>query len=85
MDANTFELIKMAVDEKYRGQKIGRQLCMAALQRARDLGAKKVILHSNTKGSPTAIKLYYELGFRKIPLVNSAFQRADIKMEISFQ
>jgi GNAT superfamily N-acetyltransferase len=82
MDENTFELIKMVVDEKYRGQKIGRLLCSASLKRARELGAKKVVLHSNTKGSQTAVKLYYELGFKPVPLGKSEFQRADIKMAI---
>jgi len=81
---NTFELIKMAVDEKYRGMNIGRLLCTQTLEKARQLGAKKVVLHSNTKGSATAVKLYYELGFKEIPLGKSEFARADIKMEINF-
>jgi N-acetylglutamate synthase-like GNAT family acetyltransferase len=82
MNNDTFELIKMAVDEKFRGHGIGRRLCVRSLDKAKSLGAKKVILHSNTKGSATAVKLYYELGFKKIPLGKSEFQRADIKMEI---
>ena len=81
-NGNIFELIKMAVDEKARGHKIGKLLGIKILEKAKNLGAKKVFLHSNTKGSATAVKLYYELGFKEITLGKSEFQRADIKMEI---
>jgi N-acetylglutamate synthase-like GNAT family acetyltransferase len=83
-DPERFELIKMAVDEKVRGQRIGKLLGERTLEKAKELGARSVYLHSNTKGSATAIKLYYELGFKEIPLGKSDFQRADIKMEIEF-
>jgi N-acetylglutamate synthase-like GNAT family acetyltransferase len=84
VNSERFELIKMAVDEKARGHKIGKLLGEKTLEKAKELGARSVYLHSNTKGSATAIKLYYELGFNEIPLGKSDFQRADIKMEIFF-
>lgn len=77
-----YELSKMAVDEKFRGLKIGRHLGEATLERAKQLGAKKVVLHSNTKGSAVAIELYYKLGFKKVPLGDAPWARADIKMEL---
>lgn len=80
---DTYELTKMAVDENFRGLKIGWHLGMATLEKAKQLGAKKVILHSNRKGSAVAIRLYYKLGFVEIPLGNAPWARADIKMEIN--
>jgi N-acetylglutamate synthase-like GNAT family acetyltransferase len=80
---DTYELTKMAVDENLRGLKIGYHLGVATLEKAKLLGAKKVILHSNRKGSAAAINLYYKLGFKEIPLGNAPWARADIKMEIA--
>lgn len=83
MGNNEYELIKMAVDEKFRGLKIGRQLCEATIDRARRMGAKKIILHSNQKTSGPAIALYRKMNFKEIPLGETVFQRADIKMELT--
>jgi predicted N-acetyltransferase YhbS len=57
VDLGVYEFTKMAVGEKYRGQKIGRALGEAAVRKAMDLGAKKIILYSNTILVP-AIELY---------------------------
>ena len=81
-DHGDYELTKMAVDENLRGLQIGYHLGIATLEKAEMLGAKKVILHSNRKGSAAAINLYYKLGFKEIPLGNAPWARADIKMEI---
>lgn len=75
-----YELTKMTVTEKARGLKVGRLLCLAMLDKARSLGAKTVELYSNTKGSAVAIQLYFQLGFKEVPLDTQAYQRADIKM-----
>jgi len=79
---HTYELIKMAVAEKARGLKIGRLLGIETIAKAKSLGAKKIILYSNTKFSGIAVQLYYKLGFKKVPLGNTEWQRADIKMEL---
>ena len=76
-----FELTKMAVDEKFRGLKIGRALGEAAIKRAKDSGGKKVFLYSNTILGP-AVELYYKLGFQAIP-VDGPYQRTNIKMELT--
>jgi len=81
---NEFEMIKMAVDEKFRGLKIGKIIGEISLQKMKEYGAKRIFLFSNTKGSATAVQLYHKLGFKEIPLGNSEFQRADIKMELIF-
>ncbi len=77
-----YELTKMAVDKQLRGLKIGYHLGVATLEKAKVLGAKKVLLHSNRKGSAAAINLYHKLGFKEIPLGDAPWARADIKMEI---
>lgn len=80
VDSEMFEFTKMAVDEKYRGQKIGRALGQAAIKKAKELGAKKIILYSNTVLVP-AIELYRKLGFSEVP-VDGPYQRSNIKMEL---
>ncbi|MBK9012663.1 MAG: GNAT family N-acetyltransferase [Saprospiraceae bacterium] len=83
-DEETYELIKMAVDERFRGLRIGVKLCEAAIEKARDAGAKLLYLFSNTKGSATAIQIYRDLGFIEVPLDRQDFARADIRMEMRF-
>ncbi|HXB42043.1 MAG TPA: GNAT family N-acetyltransferase [Bacteroidia bacterium] len=84
MGNQVYEMIKMAVDENYRGLKIGKKIGEESVQAIKKLGAKKIILFSNTKGSAAAIKLYSKLGFTEVPLGTSEFIRADIKMELNF-
>jgi N-acetylglutamate synthase-like GNAT family acetyltransferase len=77
-----YELTKMAVDENFRGFKIGYQLFLATIDKAKKLNAKKIILFSNTKHSAIAIDMYRKGGFKEVPLTNALYQRADIKMEM---
>jgi GNAT superfamily N-acetyltransferase len=83
-DAVTYELIKMAVDKRYRGYGVGRLLCEAAIEKSRAVGAELLYLFSNTKGSATAIEIYRQLGFVEVPLDRNDFVRADIRMEMRF-
>ncbi len=75
-----YELAKMTVAEGMRGLKIGEKLGVACLERAQEIGAKKVFLFSNTKAWQ-ALNLYFKLGFRVCHL-GDEFKRANIKMEI---
>ncbi len=84
MGERVYEMIKMGVDEEYRGLRIGRMIGEVSLERMKDLGARSIFLYSNTKGSELAIQMYRKLGFEEIPLDNAEFQRADIKMELHF-
>lgn len=79
VEPKIYEFTKMAVDEKFQGMKIGKQLAIAAIEKAKELNARKIILYSNTKLIP-AIALYRKLGFKEIPL-DGPYQRSDIKME----
>jgi ribosomal protein S18 acetylase RimI-like enzyme len=81
---DTYEMIKMAVDENYRGLKIGNRIGIESVLKIKELGAKKIILFSNTKNSAAAIQLYRKLGFYEVPLGTSEFIRADIRMELDF-
>ena len=76
------ELAKMTVSENARGLKIGELLGIAALDRARQLGAKRVFLLSNASKAYKAINLYFKLGFRCVALESKEFRRANIQMEI---
>lgn len=75
-----YEFTKMAVDEAFRGRKLGELLAVSAIERARQLGAHKIILYSNTLLQP-AISLYRKLGFVEVP-VDGPYKRSNIKMEM---
>lgn len=74
------ELTKMAVDKAARGLGAGKLLCQTAVEKAREAGAEKLILYSQTSLAP-AISIYRKCGFREIPLEPGKYARADIKME----
>ena len=82
LDAETYELVKMAVAETARGKGIGFRLGQAAIAKARELGAKTLFLESNTVLEP-AIRLYQKLGFRKVVGQPSPYERCNIQMELS--
>lgn len=79
-----YELTKMGVDKNYRGLKIGYLLGEATVNKAKELGAKKLVLHSNREGSAAAIELYKKLGFIEVPMGSVQWKRADIQMEMEF-
>ncbi len=77
-----YQMVKMAVDDSWRGKGIGRLLCEAIIERARELGGHTLMLYSNRAGAAVAIALYRKLGFRELPLPTKAYARADIYMEL---
>ncbi|GJM36287.1 MAG: MarR family transcriptional regulator [Saprospiraceae bacterium] len=82
MSDSTYELAKMAVDPEAQGKGIGGLLAQAIINKAKNLGANRLFLESNTK-MEAAIHLYYKLGFKKIvggPI--SPYERSNIKMEL---
>ena len=78
-----FELAKMTVDPQYRGRGISKLLIEKCLEKANETGAKKLFLYSNSQ-LQTAINLYTKYGFRNIPVNDSPFLTADVKMELQF-
>ena len=82
-DPLEYELAKMAVSKTARGFGIGRVLCEAAVDAARQAGAKRLWLESNRKAA-VAVQLYLSVGFVHIPLRPSPYTRADVCMEMIF-
>ena len=78
-----FELAKMSVTEKWQGKGISRLLLEVCLDKAKETGAKKIILFSNHQ-LQTALGLYEKIGFKHVEVKDSPFETADVKMELSF-
>lgn len=79
MDNDMYELAKMAVSPKAMGKGIGFILGNASIAKAKELGAKKIYLESNTILKP-AINLYHKLGFKKVTGIPSPYERCNIQM-----
>ncbi len=78
---NEFELAKMAVAAGLQGKQIGKKIAIAAIELAKQQGAKRLWLESNRILQP-AINLYIKLGFIEIPITATPYARADIRMEM---
>lgn len=76
-----FEMAKMAVSPNAQGKNIGWLLGQAVVDAAKELGASKLYLESNTILKP-AINLYLKLGFRKIAGQATPYKRCNIQMEL---
>lgn len=77
----SFELAKMSVTPAAQGLGIGKLLALAAIDYARQIGAKMVWLESNRKAA-AALILYERVGFQEVPLRPSLYTRADVCMEL---
>lgn len=80
--AYDFELAKLAVNNSIQRKGIGRRLCDAVIDKARELGGELLFLESNTRLKP-AIALYRKLGFKELPEYHPAYARGDIQMELT--
>jgi GNAT superfamily N-acetyltransferase len=76
-----FELSKMAVSPKAQGKKIGWMIGEAIKEKAKQIGAKKLYLESNTILVP-AINLYRKLGFVEVFERPTSYERCNIQMEL---
>ncbi len=76
-----YELAKMAVTDRVQGKGIGLRLGEAVIEKAREIGAAKVFLESNTVLEP-AITLYRKLGFKRVCGPPSPYERCNIHMEL---
>jgi len=80
-DADSVELTKMAVDERWQGRGYGQVLLETAIQLARDLGKRRVILYSQ-RSLKAAIALYYKNGFADMPgPLDGKYARCNVQME----
>ncbi len=83
-DDASFELTKMAVDERWQGKGYGQCLLETAVELARRRGMSRVVLYTQTALKP-AISLYRKNGFAEMrePLCGR-YARCDVKMELRF-
>lgn len=59
LDDATYKMRQVAVDERYRGQSLGRQLVEASEQVCRRLGTKCIVLHARLVAVDFYLKLDY--------------------------
>ena len=78
-----WEMIKMGVSEDAQGKGIGHVLGTKILQIAREKGAKRVLLYTNSK-LEAAVHLYEKLGFTHCSLECGSYGRCNVKMELVF-
>ena len=78
---DAFELAKMGVAPHARGRGFGDRLIVAAIAFARERGARRVELLTNSALTP-ALALYEKHGFRRVPAApgEGGYARADVKM-----
>jgi putative acetyltransferase len=81
MPDNSFELCKMGVSNAAKGLGIGFALGKAAIEKARELGTKRVYLETNSSLAP-ALNLYKKLGFTRVEDFTSPYKRADVALEM---
>lgn len=84
VDEETYEFTKMAVDPSFRRRGVAEAICYASFRKAKELGARKVILYSNRKNAG-AVRLYEKIGFHHVEVEAGVYKRANVKMVISIE
>ncbi|HYC38917.1 MAG TPA: GNAT family N-acetyltransferase [Chitinophagaceae bacterium] len=84
VDDETYEFTKMAVDPQFRRKGIAEAISYASFRKAGVLGARRVILYSNTRNA-AAIRLYEKIGFQHVPVESGVYRRANVKMLIDIE
>lgn len=75
-----WEMIKMGVKESAQGKGVGFALGKRLLEMAREKGATRVVLYTNTK-LEAALRVYEKLGFTHCHLECGTYGRCNVKME----
>jgi ribosomal protein S18 acetylase RimI-like enzyme len=76
-----YEIAKMAVAPAARGRGFGDLLMQTAVDFATEVGARRLVIVSNTVLEP-AIRLYEKHGFVRVPLSpDGRYKRANIRLE----
>jgi putative acetyltransferase len=84
MEEGSFEVAKMTVSERCRGQGIGKKLLAHVIDYARATGASRLYLETNDS-LQSAVHVYESLGFRHLPAERvkpSPYARANVYMEL---
>ena len=64
-----------------RGKGISKLLISRCINKAIESGAERLFLFSNHQLT-TALQLYTGFGFKHVPVVDSPFETADVRMEL---
>ena len=84
-EEGVYEIAKMAVDADSRGKGYGNLLMEASIEGAREKGADKILIVSNTILEP-AINLYKKYGFQTTRLgQNPDYERGNIEMQLDLK
>ena len=84
-EEGVYEIAKMAVDAASRGKGYGNLLMEALIEGAREKGADRIRIISNTILEP-AIKLYKKYGFQTTRLgQNPDYERGNIEMQLDLK
>lgn len=76
------ELAKMGVRPAAQGKGAGRMLINASIAKAREMGARRIYIETNSVLGP-ALKLYRDAGFQPLKqAVPSPYARADVQLEL---
>jgi len=79
MENDVYELAKMSVHNSLRGQKIGHKIMDACIMKAKEMGAKEILILSSRK-LKNALHLYTKYGFVDVGSEDDDYNRCDIRM-----
>ena len=82
VEEGVYEMVKMGVKQSAQGKGIGMFLGKAIIEKAKEMGGKKLVLYSSTKLQP-ALHIYKKLGFTESIPEAGKYCRCDVKMELN--
>lgn len=77
-----WEICKLATNEHYMGRGAGSALLKACMNYAKEHGAEKLMIVTNTVLS-AAMHLYAKVGFKEVPIDNMEYERVNIQLEMN--
>ena len=82
MGDGSVELAKMGVRPQAQGKGAGRMLIVAAIEKAREMGMRRIYIETNSRLG-RALKLYHDAGFQPLTeTIPSPYARADVQLEL---
>ncbi|QNM06532.1 GNAT family N-acetyltransferase [Qiania dongpingensis] len=81
-EGQVWEICKLAADENYMGRGAGSAVLKACIDYAKEHGAEKLMIVSNTVLS-AAMHLYAKAGFKEVPIDNMEYERVNIQLELN--
>ena len=79
---DTADIMNIVVRKDFRNKKIGKKLLTSLIKKAKEQDIKTIFLEVNSKNLP-ALKLYENIGFKKIGIRKNYYKNSDgINMKI---